>query len=86
VNHGDARQALGAEYEGPGLALLEAMAQGRPVVATRVASIAEFAIHGTTGSLHDHQDHEDLAAKVVSLLDDSERAAHLGRAGRALAL
>lgn len=73
---------LATHYEGFGLALLEAMAQGRPVVATRVGGIPEFVIHGATGLLHEHQDDEDLAAKVMSLLDDSERAAHLGSAGR----
>jgi glycosyltransferase involved in cell wall biosynthesis len=75
---------LATHYEGFGLVLLEAMAQGRPVVATRVGGIPEFVAHGTTGLLHAHEDDADLAAKVDGLLADSKQAARLGAAGREL--
>ena len=75
---------LATHYEGFGLALLEAMAQERPVVATRVGGIPEFVVHDTTGLLHAHEDDADLAAQVVSLLSDGEKAARIARAGREL--
>ena len=60
------------------------MAQERPVVGTRVGGIPEFVHHDATGLLHAHEDEADLAAQVVSLLDDPEKAARLARAGREL--
>ena len=75
---------LATHYEGFGLALLEAMAQERPVVATRVGGIPEFVAHEGTGLLHAHEDDADLAAQVVSLLGDGEKAARIARAGREL--
>ena len=72
---------LATHYEGFGLALLEAMAQGRPVVATRVGGIPEFVAHGTTGLLHEHEDDADLAAQVDALLGDPGTAARIGAAG-----
>ncbi len=75
---------LATHYEGFGLVLLEAMAQERPVVGTRVGGIPEFVHHDATGLLHAHEDDADLAAQVVSLLDDPEKAARLARAGREL--
>ncbi len=75
---------LATHYEGFGLALLEAMAQERPVVGTQVGGIPEFVHHDATGLLHAHEDDADLAAQVVSLLNDPEKAARLARAGREL--
>jgi glycosyltransferase involved in cell wall biosynthesis len=75
---------LATHYEGFGLALLEAMAQERPVVATRVGGIPEFVHHDATGLLHAHGDDADLAAQVVSLLDDAAKAGRIARAGRQL--
>jgi glycosyltransferase involved in cell wall biosynthesis len=60
------------------------MAQERPVVATRVGGIPEFVVHDATGLLHAHEDDADLAAQVVSLLTDGEKAARIARAGREL--
>jgi glycosyltransferase involved in cell wall biosynthesis len=54
------------------------------VVATRVGGIPEFVVHDTTGLLHAHEDDADLAAQVVSLLSDGEKAARIARAGREL--
>jgi glycosyltransferase involved in cell wall biosynthesis len=75
---------LATHYEGFGLSLLEAMAQERPVVATRVGGIPEFVVHGVTGLLHAHEDDADLAAQVLSLLGDPGQAARIARAGREL--
>jgi hypothetical protein len=55
---------LATHAEGFGLAVLEAMAEGRPVVATAVGGIPEFVRDGETGLLHRHADDADLAAQI----------------------
>jgi glycosyltransferase involved in cell wall biosynthesis/SAM-dependent methyltransferase len=74
--------ALPSRSEGFGLALLEAMAQGKPVVATRVGGIPELVADGETGLLVPPGDVRALAAAVDSLLADPEQARRLGENGR----
>ena len=69
-------QSLG---EGFGLAALEAMAAGRPVVVTPVASLPE--VVGDAG-LVVARDAAALAAAFVGLATDPGRAARLGAVGR----
>jgi len=75
--------ALSTHCEGLPLVILEAMAQAKPVIATNVDGIPEIVLDEKTGLLHSHQDDEQLAAQILSLLDDRERATKLGEAGRA---
>jgi glycosyltransferase involved in cell wall biosynthesis len=70
-------------WEGFGLVLLEAMAAGRPVVASAVGPIPEIVVDGVTGLLVPPGDPAALADAIVRLLRDPELAAALGRAGRA---
>ena len=56
-----------------GLALLEAMAAGVPVVATDVSGLTDLVDHETTGLLVPPEDPDALAGAVVRLLTD-ERA------------
>jgi glycosyltransferase involved in cell wall biosynthesis len=72
---------LGARACGS-LAAAEAMACGRPVVASRVGGIPEFVVDGETGVLVPPGDPRELSAAVHGLLDDPERRAAMGRAGR----
>ena len=65
-------------YEGFGLSLLEAMAAGLPVVASRVGGIPEVIEDGHTGILVQPQDPAALAGAVVRLLGDTEGARRLG--------
>jgi glycosyltransferase involved in cell wall biosynthesis len=74
-----------ARWEGFGLALLEAMLAGKPVVATRVSSSPEIVGHGETGLLVPPDDAGALADAVTGLLADPGHAAALGEAGLARA-
>lgn len=73
---------LASDYEGAPLSILEAMAAGAPVVASRVAGIPELVVDGVTGILVEPGDSGALADAIDSLLRDPERAEALGRAGR----
>lgn len=72
----------GARKEGLGLALLEAMATGRLVVATPVGGVPEFVVDGATGFLSTDGSPEALARAAVRALGLSvtDRDAILGRA------
>lgn len=68
--------------EGLSNAILEAMAAGVPVVATAVGGSSEAVEHGVTGFLVPPRDPAALAGAISGLLEDRERAARLGQAGR----
>ena len=68
--------------EGLSLALLEAMASGKPVVATRVGGNPELIDHGRTGFLVQSEDAKDLAANLLKLLNDSGTMQQFGRQAR----
>jgi glycosyltransferase involved in cell wall biosynthesis len=72
---------LTSRNEGSPVALIEAMAAARPVVATRVGGVPELV--GEAGLLTDVDDSAALAAAVQRLLDAPALAAHLGRQARA---
>lgn len=63
-------------------ALLEAMASGRPVVASRVAGIPDVITDGENGVLTPPGDAPALRAALRALADDAPRRARLGRAAR----
>jgi glycosyltransferase involved in cell wall biosynthesis len=67
--------------EAQGIVILEAMALGRPVVASRVGGIPEMITDGQTGLLVPPRDPGALAAAIVRLLTDHPLADTLGRAG-----
>jgi glycosyltransferase involved in cell wall biosynthesis len=69
---------LSTHYEGLPLVLLEAMACGKPVVATAVDGVPELVTHGATGLLYPHGDDEALARHIAALIRDPGRAAQLG--------
>ena len=74
--------ALPSLWEGLPNVLLEAMAAGRPVVASRIDGIDEVVIDGETGILFEPGNAEALAEALLALIQDKELAAAMGRAGR----
>ena len=72
---------LSSDAEGVPMVLLEAMALGRPAVATRVGGVAEAVEHETTGLLVPTDDEPALAAALLRLAADPELRARLGEAG-----
>lgn len=77
--------ALPSLWEGFGIAQMEAMAAGLPVVAFRVSSIPEVVIHGETGLLS-QPDAKALADNLLRLAGDAPLRERMGRAGRARVL
>ncbi|RMG39926.1 MAG: N-acetyl-alpha-D-glucosaminyl L-malate synthase BshA [Candidatus Dadabacteria bacterium] len=77
---------LPSENESFGLAALEAMSCGLPVVASRAEGIPEVVKDGETGLLADVGDIEGLAKNMISLLEDGERYKSMSEAARRLAV
>ncbi len=69
-------------YENSPLTVYEAMACGRAVVGTRIGGIPELVVESETGLLFDRNEPADLAAKIVTLLQNRELAEKMGREGR----
>jgi glycosyltransferase involved in cell wall biosynthesis len=70
--------------EGTPVALIEALAAGRAVVATNVGGVEDVVEHGRTGYLAPSGDAEGLARAVLSLLEEPELRARMGALGREL--
>ena len=69
-----------------GLAMLEAMASGTPVVCSRLGGLPEVVEHGITGFLVEPGNVTELRESVASLLQDPARARRMGRNARELVL
>ena len=70
------------DHEGTPLSVLEAMASGLPVIATRHAGIPDVIDHAVEGLLCEERDIAAMAANISALATDAERAGRLGAAGR----
>jgi colanic acid/amylovoran biosynthesis glycosyltransferase len=68
--------------EGIPVALMEAMASGVPVVASRLSGIPELVQDGVTGLLVEPHDPQALAAAMARILDDDTLAAKLALRAR----
>jgi N-acetyl-alpha-D-glucosaminyl L-malate synthase BshA len=68
---------LPSREEGFGLVLLEAMAAGVPVVATRVGGIPEVVVSGENGLLVGKEDVDALAEAIIKVLEEQDLRARL---------
>jgi len=73
-----------SRQEGLPMAILEGMASGLPLVATAVGEVPTVVTDGRTGVLVPPEDADSLAAKIVDLLQDSEKRLRLGAAAKQL--
>lgn len=74
-----------SHYEAFGLAALEAMSCGLPVVASDVGGLPDFVRPGRTGVLVPPRDPPRLAQAIAALFEDSARRSALGERARAVA-
>jgi glycosyltransferase involved in cell wall biosynthesis len=73
---------LPSANEGTPVSAIEALASGKPVVATRVGGVPDVVRDGVDGFLVDPGDVEGLADRLADLARDPDRARSMGEAGR----
>jgi glycosyltransferase involved in cell wall biosynthesis len=78
--------ALPSYEENMPMCLLESMAAGTPVIATRVGAVPKLILPGETGVLLDPGDAAGLSGAILRLLGDPEGARRLGANGQAHAV
>ena len=71
-----------SRYEGLPRVAIEAMAAGKPVIATKVGGNSEVIIHSETGILVDPKDIEKMGLALSKLIGNCALQNRLGRAGR----
>lgn len=74
--------AVDGQMDGIPVSLMEALAAGKPVVASPISGIPELVKDGTSGFIVDATHSEDVASKVGRLLSDPALRTRLGRAGQ----
>jgi glycosyltransferase involved in cell wall biosynthesis len=69
-------------YESFSYTCVQAMAAGKPVIATRIGGMPETVENGVTGLIVEPGNADELAQAIVRLIRDPELRGNLGRAGR----
>ena len=72
-------------YEAQGLVILEAWAQGKAIIASRVGGVPDMVDNGQNGILYEWGDVDELASSISRVLDSPGLAAKIGEAGRSTA-
>jgi glycosyltransferase involved in cell wall biosynthesis len=72
-------------YEVFGLVTIEAMAMGKPVIASRTGALTEIVEHGNTGLLYTPGSSPELAGEIKRLYDNPDIARAMGERARRLA-
>jgi glycosyltransferase involved in cell wall biosynthesis len=73
---------LTSDFEGTPNVLLEAMACGLPVVATRVGGVPEIVTHGETGFLADRDDEQGICSALLALIESPALRREMGDRAR----
>jgi len=76
--------ALSSKAEGFANAILEYMAAGLPAVATAVGGVREAIVEGQTGYIVPSGDDEAMAARIIQVLADDDKARAMGSRGKAI--
>lgn len=69
-------------YENMPNTVIEAYAHGKPVVASRIGSLAEIVVDNETGMLFEMKNSKDLAEKLMYFVNDYNLSEKLGRSAR----
>ncbi|MDZ4389009.1 MAG: glycosyltransferase [Gemmatimonadales bacterium] len=77
---------LASRTEAMGRVLLEAMAAGRPIIASRVDGVPHYIQDGVNGLLFESENVAELAEKLDRLLSDAELRRTLGENGRRIVM
>ncbi|TET64330.1 MAG: glycosyltransferase family 1 protein [Candidatus Stahlbacteria bacterium] len=72
--------------EGMGRVLVEAMALGKPIVASNIGGIPDLVIHGKNGFLVPPKNPKELAKYIQILLEDEKKREKMGLAGKEMSL
>ena len=70
------------EVEGLGIVYLEASACSLPVIVGNSGGAVDAVVNGQTGFVVDGKNTDEIAAKIIELLSDPEKAKNMGAAGR----
>lgn len=70
--------ALPSRSEGQSLALVEAMASGRPCVASRTGGISDVVVHGKNALLFERENVDELAERLKALITSRSLRVKLG--------
>lgn len=68
--------------EGMGKAIVEAMAMGKPIIASNVGGIQDLVCHGENGLLVPPADSEALANAIFDLYENPDKRRRMGEAGK----
>lgn len=67
-------------YENFPISVLESLAQGTPVIASRIGGLPELITHGTTGLLYEPGNAEALSQSITQLVNDPQEAQRMASA------
>lgn len=74
--------AENGDCEGTPLSVLEAGAAGLPVIGSHHAGIPDVVLHGKSGYLFEEHDVETMAAQMIVLCNDADKARQMGQEAR----